>query len=229
MPVIPHTKQHQIEADFSGAFCKEIAQHEFVFCRGQTRFDFTLNPMHIAGRQCHMVEQRFLHHAIIAVRVVRRHSALIPPENMHLRPADMLGIFRGSQQFIERTRCAATRHCHRKITVILNRFLIEMQHIGHGCIHECRWIVIDAQVSHSHHLPCQVSGRWPILTSCWTGSYRPEPALTIIMDAAHPPDTPIIVEQFVSLSRSPASRWITEWMGRAVRLPGFDDRVHQFP
>ena len=45
---------------------------------------FAAYPMHVVGRNRHVVDQRGLGHAVVAVRMIRRHVTLVAPEQMHV-------------------------------------------------------------------------------------------------------------------------------------------------
>jgi len=91
---------------------KKIAQLLLVFHRRGFGIFFTSHAVNVLRRNLDFAEQRFAHHSIVALRMVRpARTALVAPKKMHAAPVDALAIFRRGEERVERFRSGATRKC----------------------------------------------------------------------------------------------------------------------
>src|SRR5437588_604333 len=72
VPVLPHSQQHEIERG-------DVGHHLRVLVRALVRTQ--LGGDSVDGRGQHPIEQRLFRHAVVAVRVVRWHAALVAEKN----------------------------------------------------------------------------------------------------------------------------------------------------
>lgn len=86
MTVRTQPKQDKVEARYLHA--KETLQFLLIFPGGKRGGSFALNAVNVLLRDGNMLQQGFVHHAIIAIRVAWRHTAFITPEEMHPIPND---------------------------------------------------------------------------------------------------------------------------------------------
>src|SRR5689334_11616091 len=79
VPIWAKAHECKVEADAGRASGRAplIAQEVFVVLRGQWSVRFAMNAMHVLGKDRDSIEQSFARQAIVALRVVWRHAALV--------------------------------------------------------------------------------------------------------------------------------------------------------
>src|SRR5579864_2343539 len=65
--------------------------------------------MHVLSRNRDATEQRFVRHAVIALRVIRWNAALVAKEHVHVRPIDLVPERRAGQAQVKLARGRAAR------------------------------------------------------------------------------------------------------------------------
>src|SRR5580692_2703295 len=88
MSVRPHTQQDQIKPrKFAGCHGKKLSQRLLVdVCDLRGVRVLSRDGEDVSGRNRHLRQERFLRHAIVAVRTIRGNMAFISPEKEHLTP-----------------------------------------------------------------------------------------------------------------------------------------------
>ena len=73
-----------------GQCSKDGAQFILVLLCGLCRIELALQAMHVLRREVDVRQQGTLGHAVIAVGMIRRDTALVTPEDVHVLPFDRL-------------------------------------------------------------------------------------------------------------------------------------------
>ena len=93
---------------------EEVAQRALIFLRCPLGIYLSAHPVDVLDRYRHVVQQRLARHAVVAVRVVRRNAALVPPEDVDPCPVYAMGELRVGKQRVGSAGGGPTRQGHRQ-------------------------------------------------------------------------------------------------------------------
>ena len=139
MAVAPQPQQHQVKAGQRPT--KKVFHLAPVGTGCCLRRQFAADAVHVLGRDGHVGDQGLVGHVVVAGRILRRHTALVAPEQVHPIPGDLALIRLAGQQPVGALgrRTAAEGHaetaarCHRLPCLLkkaAGRFLGQRRGVG---------------------------------------------------------------------------------------------------
>ena len=90
-----HAQGHHIKDRHFRAFqAKALADIKFISGRSLFRLELPANAKDLAFAQGNFVQQRLTGHAVIAVRVIGRHTTFVDPIELQVFPGNLLAVLR---------------------------------------------------------------------------------------------------------------------------------------
>src|SRR5690242_2458008 len=148
--VFAETEKDQIETRRGICGSEKIAQLLLVVGRRAVGVFLAGHTVNVLWRNFDFAEQRLVNHPVIALRMVRRHTALVAPKEMHAIPDNSRAKLRRGEKRIERFRGGAAGERYGETTAGLDRCGGERNELRCGLA--CRLVSVaanyDSRLSH---------------------------------------------------------------------------------
>ncbi len=118
MPIRPHAQSDYVKAgDLRPFQAKTLPDIEFIFRRSFFRVEFAVDAKDLSVAQGYFVEQRLSCHAVVAVRLVGRHTAFVDPVELQLAPGNLCAVGGAgiAQELKHMPRCVASGDCDSRL------------------------------------------------------------------------------------------------------------------